>query len=331
MSRSSLSHIPPLVADIPTVNFVELPPERFNGKIPFIVTAIVNELLNRHADEVEGLFRLSGAERDVLSLLSKLGEGPVDPWPETATIHVLTGVLKRYLRKLTERDAFIPLHFSDSIVAAVCVQDDAQVCLLLKNLLEQLSPVRFKMLAYLCRFWHGLTLNSAVNKMAISNLAICVAQVLMIPPTGASSADMQSHIALITRATQFFIGNCNEIFAEASIANRDFCTPEDISIIMAPKLNMANVNHLIVRDAFRRESLIPWKPPCQVENRPSYERPSRAPVPQAARDTLPPRKRLTMALKKMMANAAILTDDNDEALESTVGIQIDTVAQQTEE
>jgi hypothetical protein len=63
-----------------------------------------------------------------------------------------------------------------------------------------------------------------------------------------------------------------------TITRDDFWTVEDLEALKAPKLNIATVDHLIVRDTLRRESLIPRVPACRAEIKPCHRRPSRKPV-----------------------------------------------------
>jgi hypothetical protein len=54
------------------VNFFEMAPERCNGKVPFIVTDIVDELVGCHADQLEGIFRKNGPEQEIVELIGEL-------------------------------------------------------------------------------------------------------------------------------------------------------------------------------------------------------------------------------------------------------------------
>jgi hypothetical protein len=262
--------------------FFELPPERFNGKIPFILTNIVDELNRLHAEEVEGLFRLSGHELEMNNLIALFDQGPVSQFPQKLSIHSLAGVIKRYLRKMAVRDGLIPTDLYDPVLASMCTKDPAQRIVLLKKLVPLLNPIRQKMLAFLCRYWKSITDHIAVNKMTVENMAVCVSQVILVSPTGLDPFETQRQVGLAANAMAILIGQVEEMFPNVIITHADYCTAEEIEDLRAPKLNMANVNHLIVRDTFRRVSRIPWLPDCRIERHPAYQLPLMRPE-----DTIP--------------------------------------------
>jgi hypothetical protein len=156
-------------------------------------------------------------------------------------------------------------------------QSNAQSRSLIKRLLEMLNPVRRKILAFLCRYLHEVSQKAAVNKMTPQNLAMCVSQAVMALPKGLDAAEAHQHVMLDSQAVTVLIEGYLELFDDVRITDDDFCTAEDLDTLRAPRLNMANVNHLIVRDAFRRESLIPWVPVCRVETAQVNRRPASKP------------------------------------------------------
>jgi hypothetical protein len=62
----------------------------------------------------------------MLSLIARLSEGRISSWPEQLNIHSLTGILKRYLRKMAERNPLIPPAFYDGIRSTVTAKEPRQ-------------------------------------------------------------------------------------------------------------------------------------------------------------------------------------------------------------
>jgi hypothetical protein len=283
-------------------------PERYNGKIPFIVTDIVERLIGLHADQIEGIFRRNGPEHEILSLIDQLSRGRVENWPANIDVHTLAGTLKRYLRKIGERDGLIPSELYDRFLTAMMAKTAAQAQELLKNLIDaELPTARQKLLCFLCRYWHQVLEHSDTNKMTATNLGVCVSQVILVIPKVSDPTEAQRQIALANLAAATLIEGYSRIFADVTITSDDFCTTEDLETLKAPKLNMAAVNHLIVRDTLRRESLIPWLPACRAELKHNYIRPARKPQEQhvlemGRRPLLTPAK-MTAVMQSMITMA----------------------------
>jgi hypothetical protein len=259
------------------VNFFEIPPESFNGKIPFILTDVIAQLVERHADDVEGIFRLNGHDGEMVDLIARLGDGPLATWPSKLSLHSLAGTVKRYLRKLSEREPFIPHAIYNEIMSGFDAKDTPRSIALLKQLMNRLSPVRRKMLNFLFKYLNDIVQKSGKNKMTPANLAVCVSQVILIAHKGLDPMEMQRHIGLGSQAVSWLIVHCDEIFGD-TLSQADICTAEDLEPLRALRLTLPNVNHLMTRDSCRRESLIPWGPACRVERRPCYARPVEAPA-----------------------------------------------------
>jgi hypothetical protein len=260
------------------INFFELPPERFNGKIPFVVSDLIDQLTIRHADDLEGVFRLNGPNTEIVQLSARLSRGRITTWPEDVNPHTLTGTLKRYLAKMAEREALIPAHQSNDFLASMLVKSTPERSRVLRQSVNLLDPVRRKTLAFLCRYWHSLTLKADKNQMGPQNLSVCVSQVVMTPASGNDAADTCRQVAASNHLVTVLIESYLDIFADVQIMDSDFCTEDDVITIQAPKFRMDNIDQLILRDTLRRQSLIPWVPLCRIELCQIDLRPTQKPV-----------------------------------------------------
>ena len=94
----------------------ELPPEKFRGKIPFIVSDIVNELKKRKCEEVEGIFRHNGSDTGIKQLINEFNYGQIQDWSKYTEIHILSVTLKRYLRRIADFEPLIPFELYDCFI-----------------------------------------------------------------------------------------------------------------------------------------------------------------------------------------------------------------------
>jgi hypothetical protein len=89
-----------------------------------------------------------------------------------------------------------------------------------------------------------------------------------------SADEIRQHTGLTGKATSLLIEHYETIFTDVQITKDDFCNSEDLELLMAPKLNMVNVNHLIARHQLRKGSRIPWVPSVKAEKNPKFEKPT---------------------------------------------------------
>ena len=138
-----------------------------------------------------------------------------------------------------------------------------------------MSPCCIKTLAYLCKFLKDITENQAVNNMTSSNLAICIAPNILVPPSTSESLMQES--GLSNSALDLMIRCYDQIFDDVVVTEADFCDEEDIASLSAPKVNTEKLKQLIERCKLRENSLIPFVPLCRLLNSPCYVRPAKEP------------------------------------------------------
>ncbi|XP_031173739.1 rho GTPase-activating protein 24 isoform X6 [Sander lucioperca] len=86
-------------------------------------------------------------------------------------VHTVASLLKLYLRELPE--PVIPFHKYDDFLACAKLlsKDDEMGMKELRKLVENLPPVNYNLLKYICRFLDEVQSYSGVNKMSVQNLA----------------------------------------------------------------------------------------------------------------------------------------------------------------
>ena len=262
-----------------SVRCFELHPEKFKGKIPFVVTDIVRRLEVLHVQDQEGIFRLAGSDLKAKALTEILNKGPIKSWSPDYDVHTVGTVFKRYFRYLADKDPLIPFDLYDAFLCLMVFSENGELGLVenSRTLVNSMSESRKKTLSFLIRFLKTVADRSETNKMTAKNIAICFAPNLVAPRKGDGERDQLKENALVNKLVENMITHCDEIFADIPINEDDFCTEEEIAAICAEKLNMAKVNHLIVRNKLRENSVIPYAPMCRVEVNEIYERPTGRP------------------------------------------------------
>lgn len=168
-----------------------------------------------HAMDAEGLFRLAGSSIRIKKLKAAFDAGVVCIEEFSHEIHVVTGVLKQYLRELP--DPLLTRVLYDEWIIASKLKDRDQRLQSLWSLVEKLPAENRINLKYLICFLAKLAQNSEKNKMTPSNIAIVIGPNLLwndqdggvsIADTGNISIIVES---LIEHSAWFFPDGCEFI------------------------------------------------------------------------------------------------------------------------
>jgi hypothetical protein len=232
------------------------------------------------ADEVVGIFRVSGSDVKIRELIDRLDQGPITDWTEYNDVTAISGALKRFFRRMAIQEPLIPAELYDCFLAVMETQmgDEDRIRNLMLELLNDINPGRKKTLAYFCAYLHEISNNSEVNKMSPDNLAVCVAPNILPFPPGIEEAECLRRNALGNQAFSIMIKCYPQLFADVVITEQDICTHADIAMILGPRWDTAYVEHLIERHRLRQNSLIPYVYPSETERDPLYKRPKEVPV-----------------------------------------------------
>ena len=264
-----------------TVHFWTMPPELFHEKIPFPVSSIIEELKRRRAETVEGIFRLSGADKTVEALIEELDRGDVENWGKYGDIHVLTVTLKRYFRTLSQMEPLVPAECVEALTALTDLQNVSQQVEFAKNLFgEVMSPVRRRILMYVLDYFRVLANSSTSNLMDTKSLAASISSSIVGQRSTASFANAER----ATQVIEFLIAHFSEVFPDYELDRAWLCTSEDIQEAKAVPPNVANVEQQILKASLRKNHLIPYVPACRYSQKPMYKRPTRPPPPRPGND-----------------------------------------------
>ncbi|XP_053694891.1 rac GTPase-activating protein 1 [Sabethes cyaneus] len=135
--------------------------------IPGLIVHCVNEIETRGLSEV-GIYRISGAEREIRSLKEKFLRGKTVPNLSSIDIHVLCGCIKDFLRSL--REPLIPqalwLDFSNAVQTISSKQKQKE----LFDLIARMPQPNRDTLAYLIQHFQRVAECKEI-KMPLDNLA----------------------------------------------------------------------------------------------------------------------------------------------------------------
>lgn len=206
--------------------------ELYCGKVPFIITDVLEQMKKSNASQSEGIFRLSAQKTTVENLCGMLDKGPLESFSGFEEPHLLACVIKRYIRELSLLDPLISVDIADDINTEIQVHmGDESIYQNLQNLIDK-NPNKTKRntLAVLMKYFKEITDDKDVNRMEASNLAI-----VFSPSLYPRSDSVASGNAM--KAVELMITDQDKIFKpEWSDPNLVFLTPEDIVKMSEPMI-----------------------------------------------------------------------------------------------
>jgi len=267
-----------MIAEVFEVRFWEQPPEAYQGKLPFVVTNLIAELNNRHAERVEGIFRLNGSDSKTKGLIEMIDHGPISDWSQFDDIHTISTALKRFFRQLSKQEPLVPFRYYDQCLdAAKCSVEESIPKLI--QITKKLDHGRYILLSYLLRFLNFISNYSTVNLMNAKNLAVCFGPNIICSDKPESPTAMQQSL-LSNSALETMIEHYEKIFDPKELTEDLMCTPEDIKAFSVPPLKWSHVVHLIARNKLRTQfGTIPYIPQPNMHVGMALQRPKHAPPP----------------------------------------------------
>ena len=181
--------------------------------IAYPIQVCVSRLVELGLDE-EGLFRLAAGSSKVKRLKAEM-ETPGLPFLlslEAADHHVLTGIIKSYLRELPDPLLAGSL-YNEWLEAGQC-EDASERADLIFNLLQHdnLPIENFRNIQYLFRFLYEVSQNAERNKMTATNLSIVLTPNLLWETEGTSDPMDISVSSCLARVIEQIISQCPWFF-----------------------------------------------------------------------------------------------------------------------
>lgn len=249
------------------------PPEHFGGKIPFIVTDIIECLRAKDALKLEGILRKSGAASQIADLSLELDQGRIADWSKYENVHTIACTLKKYFRDLVDTDPIFPKNLYERVCNIPKNTNKEQMITEYKKLIGELPVARRLTLAFLFRFLYEITTIES-NKMTSNNIAIVFAPNLLAYPEGISAEESLQYTALQNRTIATMIANTEEIFGDIEINEKSFITDEDMPIIADPPIRQSDIDKFTQLQEIRKKSVIQFVP-YELLSDPNFVRPTR--------------------------------------------------------
>ena len=237
-------------------NFFSRSPEEFGGKIPFIVTDLIDQLKLMKAAENEGIFRLNGGAREMTELSQELDKGRIKDWSKYKNPHALACVLKRYFKEKIPDDPLFPYNVYNDLISIPQLPDKHSQVSKFKEIMKKLSKPR--QLTIICLFQYILEIESKqnINKMKAANLAIVFSPNLIASPD-TDPAQILMNNALQNKLITTLINIGHDIFDGIDIESSKI-VDSDIPIISVNPISDQEIKTFVKLRQIRRNSLIPY-------------------------------------------------------------------------
>lgn len=138
------------------------------SKIPYLVSHCI-QYLDSKALDTEGIFRLSGSQVQIDRYRDQFNSGVQVDLTSEPDHHTVSGLLKLFFREMPE--PLLTFELYESFIAAQAERDSIKRIRYVRHLLTLLPVANRATLKYLMVFLSRVEKHSAVNKMAMHNLA----------------------------------------------------------------------------------------------------------------------------------------------------------------
>eukprot|EP00727_Mastigamoeba_balamuthi_P005298 m51a1_g14767 putative rho gtpase-activating protein 1 (476) ;mRNA; r:371231-373160 len=185
-------------------------PSNRNCRVPIVVNDCIGYCMD-NALETEGLLRVTGDRAVISELRMAYDAGQLVDITPCLDPHSIAGLLKMFLRELPvpllTYDLFDPL--------LVPMQDpslnDDQRCAAVKDVLTRLPEPNKLLLWHICLFAYELSRHSAVNKMTVENISVCLGPTLIWRrPEDIDPASALSEMGYVNMLVRLLISRWNE-------------------------------------------------------------------------------------------------------------------------
>ncbi|OHT00514.1 RhoGAP domain containing protein [Tritrichomonas foetus] len=227
--------------------------EEYQGKVPYIITDLIDEMEKLNSSQVEGIFRLSAQKSTVEKLCLMMDSGRVTDFEGFEEPHIIACALKRYIRELSLLDPLIGADIADDINTQVqCLSGDPKIYEAFKELIDKNpNKSRRNCLAVLMKFFNRITKDASVNRMEASNFAIVFAPSLF--PRNDTVASGNS-----MKAIELMINDHDKIFSPEWSNEDVYMTDIDIEKMAEPEILEEDAVLESTRRQTRKASAIPF-------------------------------------------------------------------------
>ena len=231
-------------------------PEEFGGKIPFIVTDLIDQLRLMNASDIQGLFRLNGGAREMTELAQELDKGRIADWSKYKNPHAIACVLKKYFKEKMPNDPLFPYSIYNDLLTIPQLPDLYSQAAKFKDILQTLSKPRQLTIIYLFQYILEVESKKDINKMNASNLAIVFAPNILASQD-TDPTQLIIHNTMQNKFLTTLINIGHDIFDGVDLESSKI-VDEDIPIILVQPISKEEIETFVKLRKLRRRSLIPY-------------------------------------------------------------------------
>eukprot|EP01112_Ceratiomyxa_fruticulosa_P024005 TRINITY_DN9480_c0_g1_i1.p1 TRINITY_DN9480_c0_g1~~TRINITY_DN9480_c0_g1_i1.p1 ORF type:complete len:428 (-),score=97.84 TRINITY_DN9480_c0_g1_i1:239-1522(-) len=274
--RSVSSPLSPISATAPQVVFnnqslvdildSEFRRDRVKKSLPSLVIKALAFLDNEERLKTEGIFRMAGNQNEIDILLKKLEHGL--PIPPNSDIHVVSNVLKKFLRQLSEPLFTYKLHQNFIDTVSEDISSTVQVDLL-SMAIESLPRPNKELIKALLLFLGKVASYKDSNMMHSQNLGIVFGPSLFKPPPALHGNSSQSSSFLMVdnrpnSVVTLLIDNVNTLFPTLTTLPITPSTPT--TPVPDPSLLLNQIFDIIQQQDAKRDKYNVKSTPAQIQN-----------------------------------------------------------------
>eukprot|EP01125_Pyxidicula_operculata_P001355 TRINITY_DN11255_c0_g1_i1.p1 TRINITY_DN11255_c0_g1~~TRINITY_DN11255_c0_g1_i1.p1 ORF type:complete len:883 (-),score=257.20 TRINITY_DN11255_c0_g1_i1:510-3158(-) len=203
-TASDIPKKPGLVFGVPLETLLE----RDGTPVPKLVMKCAEYVL-KYGTDVQGIFRLSGQAGQIAKYTEEFDLGEDVEFPPELDVHVVTGILKSWLRALPE--PALPCDLYNDFLAAAALSES-----LIKTVLNKVPPKHLDLVSYLCKFLNHMCKYGSITSMEAPNIAIVFGPNMLRRRDDNSAAGL-AETPMVLKVIQVLITNYYQLFPNEAV------------------------------------------------------------------------------------------------------------------
>lgn len=180
--------------------------------IPVFIAKAIDQIKKRGL-EVVGIFRISPPKSLLDELKNKIDRGIEINWDEIDDIHVCSGILKLFMRELT--DPLMTFELYPKFLKTSTMDNESTKIKYLKEVLKELPKYNYTLLKEILHLFYLIEQKKEINKMTCINLAVVLCPSILYPEEP-NPLTMVDDIEKCNRVLEIMISNFSELFNHPS-------------------------------------------------------------------------------------------------------------------
>lgn len=136
--------------------------------VPYFIQSCISYLIPKY-ENVVGLFRLSGNQKDIMTYRENIDKGIPFSFENEENCHNVSNLLKLFVRELPE--PLIPIDVQDELLSCLIIRNEEKKLEEIHKLIALIPKCNFYVLKDIIYMLNHLSMNSNINKMDSHNLS----------------------------------------------------------------------------------------------------------------------------------------------------------------